>query len=224
MVADNGRLSLAEVDKAVQELYPQFDNKPALIRAFKAADRTGEGFITRKEFRLLLQGLRYFNAAWARFASLDGDGDRKLVARFAVVAYRHQRRRWVLLPLRCLQPTPLVLRLRKWSLAGACSYSASLRVSGRLSLQEFKSGCVVLGMRLSREKAEQLFREMDADGGGYVLFDEFCAWCVRQADFEDGTSADEETQDRRHAIVDDGEGEEDEEASLYGVAPERGAM
>lgn len=85
MVADNGRLSLAEVDKAVQELYPQFDNKPALIRAFKAADRTGDGFITRKEFRLLLQGLRYFNAAWARFASLDGDGDRKLVARFAIV-------------------------------------------------------------------------------------------------------------------------------------------
>ena len=125
MVADNGRLSLAEVDKAVQELYPQFDNKPALIRAFKAADRTGEGFITRKEFRLLLQGLRYFNAAWARFASLDGDGDRKLVARFAIVAYRHQRRRWLLLPLRFLQPTPLVLRLRKWSLAGTCSHSAS---------------------------------------------------------------------------------------------------
>ena len=76
--AGNGGLSLAEIDKAVRELYPTFDNKPALIRAYKAADRTGDGYITRKEFRLLLQGLRYFNSVWARFESLDTDGDRKL--------------------------------------------------------------------------------------------------------------------------------------------------
>ena len=70
-------LSLAEIHKVVQELYPAFDNKPALMRAYKAADRTGDGFITRKEFRLLLQGVRYFHSVWARFASLDADGDRK---------------------------------------------------------------------------------------------------------------------------------------------------
>ena len=70
-------MSLAEIEKVVRELYPAFDNKPALLRAYKAADRTGDGFITRKEFRLLLQGLRYFHGVWARFASLDADGDRK---------------------------------------------------------------------------------------------------------------------------------------------------
>ena len=185
----------------------------------------------------MLQGLRYFNAAWARFASLDGDGDRKLVTaatRFAVVTYRCQHRR----SLRLLRLLLLAAAAAALSAADAVGPATAqiaflsafaliptrLRASGRLSLQEFTSGCVVLGMRLSREKAEQLFREMDADGGGYVLFDEFCAWCVRQAGFEDGASEDEETEDSRFAINDDGEDEEDAEASLYGVAPERGAM
>lgn len=76
--ADNGRLSIVDIEEVVRELYPAFDNKPALIRAFRTADLTGDGFITRKEFRLLLQGLRYFHGVWARFESLDGDEDRKI--------------------------------------------------------------------------------------------------------------------------------------------------
>jgi hypothetical protein len=40
-LAGNGGLSLAEIDKAVLELYPTFNNKPALMRAYKAADRSG---------------------------------------------------------------------------------------------------------------------------------------------------------------------------------------
>ena len=45
----NGMLSLAEIDKAVVELWPQFDHKPALMRAYKAADRNEDGFIRRRE-------------------------------------------------------------------------------------------------------------------------------------------------------------------------------
>ena len=41
----NGALSLAEIDKAVLELYPGFDNKPALMRAYKAADVSADGFV-----------------------------------------------------------------------------------------------------------------------------------------------------------------------------------
>jgi hypothetical protein len=37
----NGALSLAEIDKAVVELYPTFNNKPVLMRAYKAADYNG---------------------------------------------------------------------------------------------------------------------------------------------------------------------------------------
>ena len=41
----NGGLSLAEIDKAVVQLYPGYDHKPALMRAYKAADRNGDGFV-----------------------------------------------------------------------------------------------------------------------------------------------------------------------------------
>ena len=92
-------------------------------------------------------------------------------------------------------------------------------------MQEFTSGCVVLGMRLSRGKAEQMFREMDVDGGGYVMFDEFCAWCVRQASLNDDLSEGEDEEDYHSDVVGEHEeDEEDEETAFYGAAPERGAM
>ena len=47
-VNGNGGLSLAEIDKAIIELYPAFNHKPALMRAYKAADRDDSGFITRR--------------------------------------------------------------------------------------------------------------------------------------------------------------------------------
>ena len=37
----NGRLSLAEIDKAVVEVWPEFNHKQALMRAYKAAGRRG---------------------------------------------------------------------------------------------------------------------------------------------------------------------------------------
>jgi hypothetical protein len=48
----NGGLSLAEVDKAIVELFPKYDFKPALMQAFKAADRDGNGFVTWVPMRL----------------------------------------------------------------------------------------------------------------------------------------------------------------------------
>jgi hypothetical protein len=38
----NGRLSLAEIDRAIIDYYPQFaTNKKAIMRAYKAADTSG---------------------------------------------------------------------------------------------------------------------------------------------------------------------------------------
>ena len=74
----NGALSLAEIDKAVLELWPGFNNKPALMRAYKSADANGDGFIKRREFRLLLKYIIYFNALWDKFEEIDSDGDRRL--------------------------------------------------------------------------------------------------------------------------------------------------
>ena len=36
------------------EQFPSFDHKPVLMRAYKAADSSGDGLIDRREFRKLL--------------------------------------------------------------------------------------------------------------------------------------------------------------------------
>ena len=127
----NGGLSLAEIDKGVIELFPSFDCKPALMRAYKAADRSGDGFIGRREFRLLLKYMVYFNNVFHKFAEIDADGDRRLTA------------------------------------------------------SEFHEGCAIVGMSVDRATAEAEFAKMDENGGGYVLFDEFCVWCAQHGIEED---------------------------------------
>ena len=133
----NGGLSLAEIDKGVvsgaftKVLSPEgstggesFDHKPALMRAYHAADRSKDGFIERSEFAVLLHYMVYFNNMWHKFEAIDSDHDR------------------------------------------------------RLDLAEFTAGCEVLGLEISAEEAEVEFARCDADGGGMILFGEFCAWCA----------------------------------------------
>ena len=122
----NGGLSLAEIDKAIVETFPQFNHKPALIRAYKAADRDNSGFITRREFAKLLHFLGYFNDLWGMFEEIDKDHDR------------------------------------------------------RLSFEEFKNASALVGHPMSEEEASSEFIRMDEDGGGVVLFDEFCVWCAHR--------------------------------------------
>ena len=121
----SGTLSLAEIDKAVLELWPAFDHKPALMRAYKAADVSGDGLIGRREFRLLLKYLVYFNDLWDKFEEIDENGDR------------------------------------------------------RLSAEEFAHGGAVVGLALTAEEAAAEFAKVDADGGGFVRFEEFCSWAAR---------------------------------------------
>jgi Ca2+-binding EF-hand superfamily protein len=74
----NNILSLAELDNAVIQIWPHFDNKPAIMRAYKAADKNGDGFIKKNEFRFFLKYIRYYNQLWKQFADIDADGDRRL--------------------------------------------------------------------------------------------------------------------------------------------------
>ncbi|CAB4414428.1 unnamed protein product [Rhizophagus irregularis] len=75
----NGILSLAEIDKAVVEIYPQLaEDKPAVRRAYKAADTSKDGFINFKEFGRLIDLLYYYNNLFQVFKKLDIDNDRRI--------------------------------------------------------------------------------------------------------------------------------------------------
>ena len=63
----NGGLSLAEIDKAATELWPQFNHKPALMRAYRLADSDGDGLVSKREFSGLLRFILYFNELWEKF-------------------------------------------------------------------------------------------------------------------------------------------------------------
>ena len=125
----NGTLSLAELDKAVVELWPSFNRKPAIMRAYKAADASGNGWLNRREFSVFLQFLVVFENLWRQFEIIDTDGDR------------------------------------------------------RLTMQEFVSKAPKLPEYVSKtpNELEAIFRSLDKNGGGVLLFDEFCQASAQQA-------------------------------------------
>ena len=116
---------MAEIDKLVREEYPQYDDKQALLRAYKFADQDGSGFITKNEFATLVRSLAYFKALAEEFREVDASGDR------------------------------------------------------RIDFDEFLAGAPRMGLNLGAAEARAIFDKMDADGGGLVLFEEFCAFMGR---------------------------------------------
>ncbi|KAJ3279938.1 hypothetical protein HK104_001059 [Borealophlyctis nickersoniae] len=81
----NGLLSLAEIDRAIIEVYPQYANdKPAIMRAYKAADssgsykKSGDGFVDRAEFGNLLEYLVTYDEIYQKFKKLDSDNDHRV--------------------------------------------------------------------------------------------------------------------------------------------------
>jgi len=74
----NNMTSLAELDKMVQESYPAYDNKPAIMRAYMACDLNRNGFISKNEFKNFFGYLDYFTKLWMKFERLDSDGDRRI--------------------------------------------------------------------------------------------------------------------------------------------------
>lgn len=145
----NGYLSLAEVDKAMRDVFQidsVFNMKPVMLRAFNAVKGLNQGrpaignlhklmddgvksrgikldpaeYIEKTEFRALLCYLRGYTSCFQVFDMIDSDQDR------------------------------------------------------RISLEEFKAAAPLLtkiGMDASNPEA--LFKAIDTDGGGMILFQEF---------------------------------------------------
>jgi len=124
----NGICSLAEIDRAVLMLLPQIaKNKPAIMRAYKAADTDENGYISRREFEKMLRLLSYYNDLFLLFEKLDRDNDR------------------------------------------------------RVNWEEFKTGATIIGLNVSDAELKAKFQSLDRNGGGVVLFDEFCFYMAQQA-------------------------------------------
>ncbi|KAJ3163441.1 hypothetical protein HDU86_000020 [Geranomyces michiganensis] len=75
----NGILSLAEIDRAVIQCFPQYANeKPVLMRAYKAADASKDGFVDKREFAKLIDYMKLYDGFYKKFAKLDKDGDHRV--------------------------------------------------------------------------------------------------------------------------------------------------
>eukprot|EP00928_Gymnodinium_smaydae_P020126 TRINITY_DN1777_c0_g1_i1.p1 TRINITY_DN1777_c0_g1~~TRINITY_DN1777_c0_g1_i1.p1 ORF type:complete len:583 (-),score=133.97 TRINITY_DN1777_c0_g1_i1:108-1763(-) len=75
----NARVSLAEIDKWVSESFPTLNNKPALMRAYKATiSGEKDGYVHRMDFPVLLRNVLFFNKLWDAFEGIDADSDRRL--------------------------------------------------------------------------------------------------------------------------------------------------
>ena len=75
----SGTLSLAEIDRACLVALPQFyKHKSVLMRAYKAADKSNDGYIEFSEFEGLIKLLVYYEKVWEKFEKLDKSGDRRL--------------------------------------------------------------------------------------------------------------------------------------------------
>eukprot|EP01052_Picozoa_sp_SAG31_P000378 SAG31_NODE_11_length_38734_cov_21.263854_28_plen_666_part_00 len=161
----NGVLSMAEIDKAVQELFPYYNHKPSVMRAYKAADLNGSGAISRHEFKKLLHFLVCIDhsTCWQRPPLF-----------FSLHPVRVSRVFNLNLNFCTCQSKVYFTEL--WEVFDQLDSDHDHRISR----SEFaKASQKVPGLRkLDPAVLAAEFDRIDADGGGMVLFDEFCAWCA----------------------------------------------
>ena len=111
--------------------------------------------IGRSEFPKLLRYLVYFNNLWHKFDEIDVDGDHRIGQSPAPAFVGSIKRRNAL-----------------WT---HCD-----RLLVTTDLKEFGRGCAVIGLKLSEEEARVEFSSCDTDGGGMILFAEFCTWSAKR--------------------------------------------
>lgn len=127
-VNKNNMLSLAELDLAVIRLWPTLNFKPAIMRAYKLADKNRNGSLSKSEFFAFLHYLVCYNQLLVKFRKIDKNKD------------------------------------------------------GRVSFEELRASKKTLGLdaNVTDGEVREIFRAMDANGGGKVLFEEFAIFLAKR--------------------------------------------
>lgn len=145
-----GIVSLGEIDRFVCKEYPMYNSvhyKPALVRAYKFADKDGSGLISSNEFRTLLRSLDFFQNLWTKFQVIDVDNDHSLSLEEFIVQRQH-------------------LGIKQMSKAEAVDLFQSIDTdgSGKLRFYELASHCA---QQLAQD--EERRAEEETNGGGSLL-------------------------------------------------------
>ena len=110
----------------------------------------------------------YFTDVWHIFEEMDTDHDRRMThdefvhgCRCLILSYHHRDQT----AARDTRAQRLPPQLHAQTLIPGCSFCACDRL---------------LGIDLSEDEAEEEFEIIDENGGGVVLFDEFCKWLAHR--------------------------------------------
>ena len=183
--AKPGFASLLGTTRLVVMKFPILNNKYALMRAYKYTtmeEGDGDAWVERKEFASLLKNLFFFNKV----------GASKLVSTVRLGPPVKQlcgnvRLRSVLYCscgafFLCWTVDAIVVSTL-WSLARASesSVSSSTRFV-LLTLAQTRTGEMNQSVNVSvlhgQADTERVFRDIDVNDGGEILFDEFCEWVI----------------------------------------------
>eukprot|EP00961_Rhodomonas_salina_P247779 3347702-Rhodomonas_salina.1 len=173
----NGYLSLAEIDKGVQEtagLQDLFKCKPAIIRAYKAAKGLKKGregskeddYVSKIEFRMLLVYLKLYFGLFCIFEEMDTGSV--------------SRPSWSLVFCSFPLAAPQHLLLFPGQTPRLSQHICSRRHDRRVDKDEFRAAAPSLrelGCPIA-EDPDETFARVDKDSGGQVLFNEFCQWAI----------------------------------------------
>ena len=74
----NGYLSFAEVERSVNEVWPDFKQTTILLHAYRAADANGDGYIQKPLFLKMISYIVYFHSVWPQLMALGFDSGSEL--------------------------------------------------------------------------------------------------------------------------------------------------
>lgn len=152
-------VSLGEIDRFVCKEYPIYNEKsykPALVRAYKFADKDGSGLISSNEFRTLLRSLDFFQNLWSKFQVIDVDNDNSI----SLEEFIHQREHLGIQQLSKTEAAQLFQtidvdgsgKLRFYELASHCAQQLALEEDRRAEEAEGS----LLASRTRREGLEAM--------------------------------------------------------------------